>query len=301
MKFDNEFYNTILDSLYDGVYFVDRNRKILYWNKGAERITGCPTEEVIGIQCQDSVLGHVDARGVKLCEGECPFLKSIVDGKMREAEAYLHHKDGHLVPVVIRAVPIWDSEGEIIGAVQVFSDNSPTMALAQKVEELKEIAFLDPLTHLANRRYIEINIQERLSELNRYGWPFGVILTDVDKLKSINDTYGHHVGDQVLKVVAKTLSACLRLFDVVGRWAGDEFVAIIINVRKKQLTDIAMRSLSLVKSSSIPTEKGTLSVTVSIGATLAKPTDTVTSVLERVDSLMYQSKISGGDRISMGR
>lgn len=301
MVLNNKFYEMILDNLYDGVYFVDRDKKILYWNRGAEKITGFSAEDVIGKRCWNDVLRHVDAQGNNLCDGECPILKTISHGKIWEAEVYLHHKDGHRVPVATRAVPIKNTGGEIIGAVEIFSDTSSTTALAQKVKELQEIAFLDSLTHLANRRYIEINIQDRLSELNRYGWPFGIILADVDKFKSINDTYGHDVGDQVLIMVAKTLPACLRLFDIVGRWGGDEFVAIVINVGKKHLREIAQRFLSMMRSSGIPLEQEILRVTVSTGVTLAKPRDTVSSVLKRADSLMYKSKSSGGDCISVDR
>ncbi|HYA12679.1 MAG TPA: sensor domain-containing diguanylate cyclase [Thermodesulfovibrionales bacterium] len=301
MVLNNEFYEMILNNLYDGVYFVDRDKKILYWNRGAEKITGFSAEDVIGKRCWNDVLRHVDAQGNNLCDEECPILKTISHGKIWEAEVYLHHKDGHRVPVATRAVPIKNTDGEIIGAVEIFSDISSTTALTQKVKELQEIAFLDSLTHLANRRYIEINIQDRLSELNRYGWPFGIILADVDKFKSINDTYGHDIGDEVLMMVAKTLPACLRLFDIVGRWGGDEFVAIVINVRKKHLREIAQRFLSLVRSSGIPLEREILRVTVSTGVTLAKPRDTVSSVLKRADSLMYKSKASGGDCISVDR
>lgn len=301
MEFNNVFYDTILDNLNDGVYFVGRNKKILYWNRGAENITGFSAEEVIGNLCWDNVLRHVDAQGKTLCEGECPILKTIFHGQMWEAEAYLHHKDGHQVPVVTRAIPIRNASGEITGAVEIFSDNSSTTALSQRVKELQEIAFLDSLTRLANRRYIELNIQDRLSELNRYGWPFGIILADVDRFKLINDTYGHDVGDLVLKMVAKTLPACLRLFDIVGRWGGDEFVAIVINVRKKHLYDVAQRFLSLVRSSGIPVKQEFLRVSVSIGATRAKPDDTLASVLKRADSLMYKSKALGGDCISVDR
>ena len=301
MVLNNEFYEMILNNLYDGVYFVDRDKKILYWNRGAEKITGFSAEDVIGKRCWNDVLRHVDAQGNNLCDEECPILKTISHGKIWEAEVYLHHKDGHRVPVATRAVPIKNTDGEIIGAVEIFSDISSTTALTQKVKELQEIAFLDSLTHLANRRYIELNIQDRLSELNRYGWPFGIILADVDKFKSINDTYGHDIGDEVLMMVAKTLPACLRLFDIVGRWGGDEFVAIVINVRKKHLREIAQRFLSLVRSSGIPLEREILRVTVSTGVTLAKPRDTVSSVLKRADSLMYKSKASGGDCISVDR
>lgn len=104
-----------------------------------------------------------------------------------------------------------------------------------------------------------------------------------------------------LKIVAKTLPANLRLFDIVGRWGGDEFVAVIVNVRKKHLNDIAHRFLSLIKSSNIHLENEILKVTVSIGATIVKVDDTISSIVKRADSLIYKSKVSGGDHVSTER
>jgi PAS domain S-box-containing protein len=127
MQFTEEFYNTILGSLYDCVYFVDSARRILYWNKGAERITSFFAEEVFGAHCGKGILGHVNEQGVSLCEGECPLLKAIVHGNIQELEIYLHNREGNCVPVVVRAVPIKDHRGEIVGAVEIFSDNSSKM------------------------------------------------------------------------------------------------------------------------------------------------------------------------------
>ncbi len=102
MSDDADLYREILDNLYDGVYFVDRERVVNYWNKGAERISGYSAEAMIGHSCSDHLLNHVDADGVSLCQDRCPLAACMSDGLPREAEVFLHHADGHRVPVLVR-------------------------------------------------------------------------------------------------------------------------------------------------------------------------------------------------------
>jgi PAS domain S-box-containing protein len=117
MAANRDFYGRLLDGISDGVYFMDRDRIIRYWNRGAERITGFNKEEVIGTACRDNVLMHVDDAGTSLCLAElCPALGTIMDGQEREAEVYLHHKEGYRLPVIARISPIRDDSGNITGA-----------------------------------------------------------------------------------------------------------------------------------------------------------------------------------------
>ena len=292
-----ELYKTILDNIYDGVYFADRSRRITYWNKGAERISGFEGSEVIGRSCSENILVHVNSKGVNLCKNMCPLAKTIRDGKTRETEAFLHHKNGHRVPVAIRTTPLRDSTGKIVGAVEIFNDNSSQMALRQRFNELQEMALYDELTGIANRRYIEMNLKTRFGEMRRYGRIFGVLFIDIDHFKEINDTYGHDVGDRVLKMVADTLVNNLRAFDILGRWGGEEFVSVVVNVNEELLSSIAHRFRFLVEQSRLSVESVALRVTVSIGATLARPKDTVKTLMKRADRLMYRSKQLGRNRV----
>jgi diguanylate cyclase (GGDEF)-like protein/PAS domain S-box-containing protein len=296
---EGELYKNILDSMYDGVYFVDRTRKITYWNRGAERISGYQSSEVVGKRCSDNILMHVDDKGASLCKSMCPLAKTIIDRVTRETEAYLHHKNGHRVPVVIRTTPLHDAAGRIIGGVEIFSDNSSQVAVRQRFEELQKIALIDPLTGAANRRYIEMNLDTRLNELNRYGWSFGILFIDIDHFKQVNDTYGHDAGDRVLKMVSGTIMSNLRAFDILGRWGGEEFIAIMINVNEELLYSIANRFCSLVEQSTLSVNSEIVRVTVSIGAALAHAEDTVEQLLKRADRLMYLSKASGRNRVSI--
>ncbi len=115
-----ELRDALLENLSDGIYFVDRERRIMYWNRGAERITGFSAEELLGRRCEDMILNHCDGSGTILCGEKCPLLATIRDGQQREAHLYLHHKDGHRKPVRVCAATIHGAEGEVIGAVETF-------------------------------------------------------------------------------------------------------------------------------------------------------------------------------------
>jgi diguanylate cyclase (GGDEF)-like protein/PAS domain S-box-containing protein len=296
-----EFYKSILDNLYDGVYFVDRNRMITYWNKGAERITGYAAKDVIGTHCWDDLLSHVDNEGISLCRIGCPLLKVITSGIDMRAEVFLSHKDGHRVPVQVRATPIIDGTGNVIGAAEIFSDNSEKVAALEQVEELQQKVFLDPLTDLANRRYVEMNLHLKANELSRYGWHYGVIMMDIDHFKDVNDRYGHDVGDEALKVIARTLMYSTRSTDMVGRWGGEEFIAVITNTDETKLHDIAERYRSLVERSGLPLGgNNTLRITISAGATLARLDENPEAVIKRADMLLYESKRGGRNRVTTG-
>ena len=217
---NDDLYKRILDSLYDGVYLVDPDRRITYWNWGAERITGYRADEAVGRRCQDDFLVHVDDRGNSLCLDGCPLSWTMANGQPQETEVYLQHKDGYRVPISVRATPIRDETGRVVGAVEVFSDNSRLAAMTDLNKELRQLSLLDPLTEIGNRRFLEQQLMGRLNEQDRYGWRVGVLFVDVDHFKEVNDRNDHIVGDRVIRMVARTLANGIRSFDTVGRWGG---------------------------------------------------------------------------------
>lgn len=289
----DEFCDRVLGSLYDGVYFVDPDRVIRYWNRSAERLTGYSSSEIVGRNCHDNILMHVDMQGRNLCRGLCPLLKAMKEDVTFEQEIYLRHKDGHRVPVMVRAVPVKDKSGRIIGAAEIFSDNSPRITLAQRVEELQRLALLDPLTEIGNRRYAEMKLHSRLDEFYRYGWKFGVLFIDIDNFKDINDAYGHDTGDRVLRMIARTIQNGVRASDAVSRWGGEEFVAFIANIDPVALRSLAEKLRKLVEQSRPRLNNELVVVTVSIGATISQMNDTPEGLIRRADRLMYRGKLSG--------
>ena len=292
-------YRDVLDNLYDGVYFLDRNRQIFFWNKGAERITGYRAADVMGRSCADDILCHVDKQGHHLCREGCPAAEVLNDGQRRETEVYLLHKNGYRKPVRIRVAPIEDDSGSIVGAMEIFSDDTSPESLRRRVALLEKLSSLDPLTHLPNRRSMEATIASRLAETHRYEVSFGVLFIDIDHFKSVNDTHGHETGDHVLRLVAKTLARSLRPFDLAGRWGGEEFLAVILNVDTIDLGVVAERVRALIAGTRIPLEDDYLSVSVSIGGTLARSDDSSEALLNRADQLMYQCKMEGRNRVCL--
>lgn len=286
-----EFYKELLDHMSDGVYFVDKERRILYWNEGAARLTGYSAQDIVGRHCQDDILCHVNYEGKELCHDGCPLAASILGAAAHEARLFLRHKQGRRVPVVVRVEPLRGADGSIIGGIEIFSDDSAQAESRRKIEEMKQMAFLDQLTQIPNRRFMEIALSTAMNEYCQHSIPFGVLSIDLDRFKEVNDSFGHAAGDLVLKETAKTLVASLRPTDVVARWGGDEFVAIVHNASDGLLESIALRCTALVAGTSIPLSNDQkLSPAVSVGATLATPADTVEQLLQRADEQMYLNK-----------
>ncbi len=92
----------LLAAMSEAVYVVDRQRRVTYWNPAAERLTGYPADQVVGRCCRDGILNHVDHEGTSLCKSRCPLLATIGDGQPHDMLAFLHHRDGHRVPVAAR-------------------------------------------------------------------------------------------------------------------------------------------------------------------------------------------------------
>lgn len=291
---DRDLFRTIVDNLCEGVFVVDRERKVLYWSPGAERITGYSSADVVGQRTYDGFLAHEDESGKTLGFDRCPLALTLADGVPREANVYLHHNDGHRVPVRVRPVALRGRDGEISGALESFVETFAPPDAVSMVTELEQSAFIDAVTCVANRHFTELRLRESVSELHRYGWPFGVVMLDVDDLEKVNGTYGRQAGDRVLRMVARTLVSRSRPFDVVGRWAGDEFLAVIKNVDEKDLKHVADRFHSLVSSTALNLGEAQIHVAVSAGAAVAQASDTPHSLAARARSLVRPAQRGPG-------
>ena len=294
-----QLYLGIINNLCDGVYFVDTNRTIQFWNKAAEEITGYTAEEIVGKQCQNSNLNHIDEEGRPLCVVGCPLFATIVDGKPRTACVFVRHKEGYRIPIVVNVFPIYDGK-EIIGAVEVFTKNSPKVYDDNLIEKLTNIAMHDVLTNLPNRRYLESFLDYKMSEYHRFKRPFAILFADIDNFSKFNNEYGHYVGDTVLRNIAKSLKNAMRSSDLIGRWGGEEYVGIYTIYKDSEPEIIGEKFRSLVANTEVMHGGEALSVSVSVGITVAHSGDTMDSIVERADSLMYESKKNGKNRVTLG-
>jgi len=294
-----EIQGQILDRLREGVYFVDRNRRIVYWNKAAEKLTGYAREQVIGRSCADGVLMHIDGEGNCLCRTGCPLAATMQDGKDREAHVFMYHAQGHRLPVWVRAATIRGRDNEVIGSVQIFSDDTDRIGMLDRLREMEQTALVDELTGLANRRYFDRAINASMEAYARDGTQFGLLVIDIDHFKQFNDTYGHAVGDKVLQLVAKTLIHNCRAYDTPVRWGGEEFVVISDRVTAETLHATAQRMRTLIAASALRHQDKELHITVSIGCSAVQPGDDADAVIRRADERLYKSKNGGRNRVTV--
>lgn len=288
----------IIKNLEVGVYVVSPERKILFWNDKATEITGYKPEEVIGTQCQDDLLKHVDGEGTELCLNNCPLVETIKDGQVRKALVYLRHKFGYRLPVRIKTLPVWVDK-KIKGAIEFFQENTEELNLLEELRESRERTLMCPLTEIGNRRYIELVLTHRLAEAKRLGNKLGVLFIDIDDFKHVNDASGHLIGDIVLQMVARTIVKTIRPYDFVGRWGGEEMVVVAPHVNQDELYALGERIRNLISTSSIKTMHAHLGVTISVGATLSQNEDTADSIIERADQMMYESKRNGKNQVTI--
>ena len=295
----DELHKSIVDNLADGVYYVEPDRSIRYWNHGAENLAGYQASELVGRRCYDNILAHVHAQGNSLCHSTCPLAASMLDGESRDVTIWLRHREGYRKPVRVRTAAVRDATGTIVGGVETFSDASAVVRAAEAADRARHDALTDELTGLPNRRMFDAAVRTRLENMIRYSWQFGLLVVDIDNFKAVNDKSGHAVGDAVLAGVAKTIQGAVRAGDMVARWGGEEFAILVEASEAGGLAETAERVRAFVAQSEVRHEALVLRVQVSAGGSLASRDDTPESLFERVDGALYSAKRSGRDQIAI--
>ena len=172
--------------------------------------------------------------------------------------------------------------------------------LIEAREELRFQANHDALTGIFSRAAILSLLDRELQRSARFGTPTGILMMDLDGFKKINDTYGHSTGDAVLKGVAHRISRAMRSYDFLGRYGGEEFLAVLSNCYPDDMRTIAERVRSAVCDPPIRTEAASLAITVSVGGVVTSPSTPGLESLSVADALLYEAKRSGGNRVELG-
>jgi diguanylate cyclase (GGDEF)-like protein/PAS domain S-box-containing protein len=294
-----DLYDGLLDRLFDGVLILDRHGSITHWNKSAERISGHRAVNFLGQKYTGSPVQHIGEDGREAPAGYHLILATLKDGNPREGRAFLKHAEGFRLPVAIRTMPIRDAKGNLVGAAEIFNDNKSILAALQNVPSPEATILFDPLTGIGNRPHIELKLRMALHAYLGGGLTFGVLFMDIDHFKNFNDTYGHLTGDKVLRYVANSICNNLRVSDSCGRWGGEEFIAVLMDVDTDSLAKVAEKLRRVVAHTEVVEGGRQLGVTISIGGTLVQPDDTLQSLIQRVDKRMYKSKEDGRNRVTV--
>ena len=269
------------DRMYEGIYIVDRQRRIIYWNTGAEDIAGYCYQEVMGKRCWDNLLRHVDDQHRELCRGWCPLVATMQDGQEREAAVYLHHKAGHRVPIKVRVVPIRDAANTIIGAIEIFCKNADQSS--RNMSEDTTVA-LHPLTNVANCFFMENHLKARLAELHKNYRPFSLIRVSIASIEHIAQTYGPAVRDDVIKMVANTLAQNAGTSSITGHWGAADFLIVVNGTQQDTLATLIDKLNFLVDQSFLIIEGQVVRTKVSLKIVTAHLDDTFETLLMRSGS-----------------
>jgi PAS domain S-box-containing protein len=282
---DPEMYRTILESLPIGIYIVDRDRRILFWNDAAEEITGYLRQDVVGRHCRDNILMHCDDEDSVLCGAACPLLETMNDGGIREAELSLRHQAGHRVAVLVRAVPLRDRSGAIIGAVESFNERGASATAERRCDALADHAGLNDRHARGDRGLAGSRLAESLVLFKEHGVPFCILLFQLKDLDHFQATYGIAAAEAILQVVARSLETSLRATDSIGRWNGRQFLAVLPGCSSG--AEIAGKRLSRLGALSCIRWWGDpISVGITWGSTTAQMGDTVDPIVERASAAL---------------
>ena len=291
--------NSVLDQIQDAVVWVDENRKVVYWNKAAERISGREAASVLGQACSELPGLFTDLGGVDICRDKCPVAMTLKDGVPRTLDVYLQHKEGFRTPASLRIIPVFKDGGEIIGAVETFTGTAPKVTIPLALAELEKMGLVDSESGIPSKQYLDMTLNTRLEEFQKYGLSFGMIYVDIDNYGKILEKQGRFNASKIIRTVARTLHKNIRFFDIVGRWGTEEFLIVLLNIDEGRLDIVSNKLRLLIAESYITTETGILNTTVSMGASLVLRYDTVESLVKRGEQLMMHSKWLGKNRVSM--
>lgn len=275
-------FQAVVESLGEGITIKDLQFRIQYQNKAMTTMFG----DRIGSACYQ-LFGHEQP-----CP-DCPTLLSLDDGLSHSACRSYTINDTTL-HIESTASVIRDSRGEITGTVEIIRDISERIINEQTIRDL---AFHDPLTGLANRRLFEDRLEQAIAKSRRYGMNFGLLTLDLDNFKDINDTFGHEGGDQVLREASERIkSCCKRDLDTISRQGGDEFCIIFTDCGdRERLAEMATK-LREVFAQPFIIDGYPEFVTTSIGISMFPENGGSAKELEIAsDRAMYAAKKAGRD------
>ena len=278
----------ITQSLAVGLFVLDQNGRLSMMNPEAERLLGWTETELCGEEVHDLIRPEMES-------GAAGELKNgFVSQEHSRNDDLFQRKDGSSFHAAYVVSPLLIAE-QPAGTVISFQDISERKRMEREMERM---ATQDELTGLYNRRELNKRLEEELRRAERYDQYFSVWMLDIDHFKQINDTFGHQDGDTVLKVLAENLKRMLRDTDIVARFGGEEFTAILAHTDLELAMKMAERVRTEIAKTVIGLSGGeSLSITVSIGvAAYPKHGTSVEDLIRAADRGLYAAKQEGRNR-----
>jgi len=284
---DELFVSSVLNAVRDGIITISAKGIVEIFNPGAEDIFGYKSFEVLGKNIS-MLMPEPDK------SQHDSYLQNFLNGKSNRDQSLImeqigQRKNGETFPIAIslNTIKIAD-EIKITGVIRDVTERK------KWEEQIQRLAMTDPLTGLANRHQYEIYLEDAIKHVKRFKMDFALVLLDLDKFKPVNDTYGHPIGDELLKKVAEILLACCREVDKVARLGGDEFAIILYGVNKPEDAVIPAQKIIEQLSTPLLIENHSIQIGASMGISVYPTDSTDMEAIQRMaDEALYLSKEEG--------
>jgi len=284
----NRLLTQIVENATDAILTVDTDGIVVTANQAVRALFGWAPEEAVGRPVATLLAAGPGGPGIE------PALASCRAGEPWRGELSGRRRDGSSFPIHLSASPLRGGGGDC-PVIAIVSDISERRKL---MEELERLSITDDLTRLYNHRYFREKFRYEYLRATRYRQPLSCIMADIDFFKTVNDTYGHPAGDEVLKAVAGAIRRAVRDVDIVTRYGGEEFAVLLPNTSPAGARSCAEHVWSAIGAASIRLPQGVIHITASVGvATLDRSCRAEEDLLRHADQALYAAKRRGRNNV----
>lgn len=290
-----ERYRELVQNARSMILRVTPAGTVTFFNEYAQEFFGFPEEGMLGRSLLQTIVPSADETGRDLRQEILDLLARPGDFPFVEQQNVKAGGERAWVSWAVR--PLTAPDGAVQEIMFVGMDLTARKAMEAR---LREMATIDPLTGVANRRHFLDKAEAEVQRARRYGHPLSLVLIDLDHFKRVNDTHGHHVGDEALQHLCRVLGGLLRDVDLLGRIGGEEFAALLPETDLERAGQVAERMRAGLEAAPLEhPQAGSVRLTLSAGvAGLAPGAETIDAVLQKADAAMYAAKSAGRNRVS---
>lgn len=283
---------TIIEFLPEAIVVVNKERRVIAWNRSMEELTGVKKEQVLNkgnYIYAEPFYGYRRPVLLDLVFEQNSYIEKKYENFVRIGNTLFAEVfaptlyNGKGAYLALKSAPIFDANGEAIGAVESVRDITEKKNYEEKI---KFITFHDKLTGVYNRNFFEENLR-RLDTTRQL--PISIIVGDVNNLKLTNDVFGHQEGDKILVFISRVLQSCCRKEDIISRWGGDEFIILLPHTDSDEATKIVHRIRETLEKSSLEPVKPDISLGL---ATKVFPQQNIDEIIKIAEDQMYREKLT---------
>ncbi len=294
LKIKEKRYNLITENITDVIWVLNVMKGCFtYISPSIINLRGLTVEEAMAEPLEDSMTPESLAMvNQKIRESIGLFIQNQTQSKLSISEVQQPCKDGRLIWIEVTTRYVMNNEGEVelIGVSRDISERK------ERENFIHHLSTHDYLTDVYNRSYFETQAETALRHAAQIQAPVSLLILDLDLFKQFNDTYGHLVGDEVLKLAARAMGSALRDFDLLARFGGEEFIVLLPDTRLDGAQRMAEQIRLAIQNISLPVAA---QLTVSIGVKEYQPGESLDDLFRNADTALYQAKMRGRNQVAV--